>query len=143
MSISASLEEAIVSRVTEWDGVTAESRRNGRVEFVWAGEDIGHVDDDGSLDLPLSSPVRAALVEGGRTEPHPTYPTTGWTTFQVRSEADVDEAVRLLRLAYVHYLLDASHDDGAASVADGIDLDAELEAFDADEGVAAAIRELA
>lgn len=137
MPIEQSLEQAIVSQVSEWDGVSVEQRRGGRTEFVFEGEDFGHVDDDGSLDLPLSIPVREALVAAGRTEPHPTYGKTGWTTFEVRDEDDVEEAVALLRLAYVFYTLKLSHGDGKASLADGIDLDVELEAFGADEGVRA------
>lgn len=135
MPIAQSVEESIVSQVSTWDGVTAEERRAGRVEFMFGGEDFGHIDDDGSLDLPLSIPVREALVAAGRTEPHPMYGNTGWTTFDIRGESDVEEAVALLRLAYVYYILELSHDDGKASLADGIDLEAELEAFGADEAL--------
>lgn len=143
MAIASSVEKEIESRVSEWDGVTAEQRRNDRVEFMWHGEDFGHIDTDGSVDLPLSIPVREALVEAGRTHPHPVYTTTGWTTFDVGGEDDIEEAVKLLRLAYVFYVLDASHDDGQAALAESIDLDAELEAFGADEGVRAAMTEMA
>lgn len=133
MAIAQPVEQEIESRVSEWDGVTTETRRNGRVEFMYAGEDIGHVDEDGSLDLPLSIPVREALVAAGRTHTHPTYPKTGWTTFDIGGEDDVEAAVGLLRLAYVYYVLEASNDDGKDALADTIDFDAEMAAFDASD----------
>ncbi|MFC7176863.1 luciferase family protein [Halosegnis marinus] len=143
MAIAQSVEQAIVSRASEWDGVTTATRRGGRVEFVYDGEDIGHIDDDGSLDLPLSIPVREALVAAGRTHAHPTYPKTGWTTFDIRGQDDVEEAVRLLRLAYVYYVLEASNDDGRAALADSIALDAEMAAFDASDDLREAMAAVA
>jgi hypothetical protein len=135
MAIAQSVEETIVSQVTEWEGAETAEKRGGRMEFRFGGRSFGHVDDDGSLDLPVSTALREALVATGRTHPHPTYTRTGWTTFDIGSEADIEAAVRLLRLSYVHRVLDASHDDGRASLADGIDIETELTAFDADEGV--------
>lgn len=142
MPIAQPVEQEIVSQVSTWDGVSVEERRGGRTEFVFAGEDFGHIDDDGSVDLPLSIPVREALVAAGRAEPHPVYGKTGWTTFTVSGEGDVEAAVELLRLAYVYYVLDVSHDDGKASLAEGIDLEAELDAFGADEAVRDAMLDL-
>ena len=143
MPIAQPIEESIVSQVSEWEGVSVEQRRGGRTEFMFAGEDFGHIDDDGSLDLPLSIPVREALVAAGRTEPHPTYGKTGWTTFNIHGEDDVEEAVKLLRLAYCYYVLDVSHDDGKAELADGIDLEAELDAVGADDDLRAAMAAMA
>lgn len=139
MALSQTITDGIVEQVNTWDGVGVEPRRAGRTEFMFGGEDFGHVDADGSLDLPLSIPVREALVAAGRTDPHPVYDKTGWTTFDIRGDADTEEAVRLLRLAYVYYTLELSHDDGKASIADGVDLEAELDAFGADEGLRTAM----
>ena len=135
MAIATSIEQSIVSQVEQWDGVTTHEKRDGAVEFSFDGDDFGHVDDDGSVDLPLSSKLRAALVEAGRTEPHPVYKRTGWTTFWVEDEADAEEAIDLLRLAYVYYVLKASQEEGKEHLADGIDLEAELDAFEADVDV--------
>lgn len=139
MAIATSIEQSIVSQVEQWDGITTHEKRDGAVEFSFGGDDFGHVDDDGSVDLPLSSKLRATLVEAGRTEPHPVYKRTGWTTFRVEDEDDVAEAVSLLRLAYVYYVLKVSEEEGKAHLADDIDIEAELDAFEADEGVRGAM----
>lgn len=134
MPIAAPIEQRIVSEVEQWDGVSIVEKRDGAVEFTYDGDDFGHVDDDdGSVDLPLSSKLRAALVEAGRTEPHPVYKESGWTTYWVKSEDDVEEAVNCLRLAYVYYVMKSSQEEGKESMAEGIDLDSELDAFGADK----------
>ena len=135
MAIAQQTEQSIVSRVSEWDGVSVLEKQSGATEFVYDGDDFGHVDDDGSLDMPLSMKLRSALVESGRTEPHPVYEKTGWTTYWIGGEEDVEEAVRLLRLAYVYYVLHTSEEEGKEHLAESVDLEAELDAFGADERV--------
>jgi hypothetical protein len=133
MAIATSIEQSIVTQVEQWDGVSTVEKRDGATEFTYDGDDFGHVDDDGSVDLPLSSKLRAALVEAGRTEPHPVYKTSGWTTYWVNVEDDVEDAVKCLRLAYVYYVMKASQEEGKEHMAEGIDLERELDAFGADE----------
>ena len=135
MAIATSIEQSIVTQVEQWDGVETVEKRDGAAEFTYGGDDFGHVDDDGSVDLPLSTKLRNALVDAGRTEPHPVYKKSGWTTFWVKSESDTEEAVKLLRLAYVYYVLKTSQEEGKGHVADAIDLEAELDAFGASEQV--------
>lgn len=139
MAIAQSIEQSIVSRVSEWDGVSVVEKNSGTTEFRFQADDFGHIDPDGSLDLPLSVAMREALVASGRTQLHPVYKKTGWTTYMIRDEGDVDEAVSLLRLAYVYYVLHTAQDEGKESLADDVDLEAELDAFEADEDVRTAM----
>lgn len=135
MAITQQIAHEIADQVTAWEGVATTERADGRTVFTYASTEFGHIDDDGSLDLPLSRRLRTALVAADRAEHHPVYTETGWTTFDIRGESDVEAAVKLCRLAYVYCRLDESTHDERADLADGIDLDAELEAFDADAGV--------
>jgi hypothetical protein len=144
MAITQQIGNDIADQVTEWEGVATTERADGRTVFTYAGTEFAHIDDDGSLDLPLSRRLRTALVAADRAEHHPVYTETGWTTFDIRGESDVEAAVKLCRLAYVYRRLDESTHDEKADLADGIDLDGELDAFDADAGVRdamAAVRE--
>ncbi|WP_277554003.1 luciferase family protein [Halobaculum limi] len=135
MAIVAQIEQEIVSQVGEWDGVEVVEKQRGATEFRLGEEDFGHIDDDGSLDLPLSTALRSALVDAGRTEPHPVYKRTGWTTYWIDGEDDVDEAVELLRLAYVYYAFKAAKRTGDDSRVADIDIDVELASVGADEAV--------
>ncbi|MFC7070554.1 luciferase family protein [Halobaculum lipolyticum] len=135
MSIAQSIEQEIVSRASEWPGVVVAEKRTGATEFRLGEEDFGHIDDDGSLDLPLSTPMRVALVDAGRTEPHPVYRRTGWTTFRIDGEDDVDEAERLLRLAYVFYAFKTARRTGDSSLIVDLDVDEELAFCGAEDAV--------
>ncbi|MFC7097708.1 luciferase family protein [Halobaculum marinum] len=135
MAIAQSIEQEIVSRVTEWPGVSVAEKRTGATEFRLGEEDFGHIDDDGSLDIPLSTPMRVALVDAGRTGPHPVYANTGWTTFDIGSADDIDEAERLLRLSYVFYAFKTARRTGDSSLIVDLDVDEELTACRADEAV--------
>ncbi|WP_276259676.1 luciferase family protein [Haloglomus litoreum] len=135
MAITQQLRHEIADQVTAWEGVATTEQADGRTVFTYAGTEFAHIDSDGSLDLPLSRRLRTALVAADRAEHHPVYTETGWTTFEVRGESDIEPAVTLCRLAYVYRRLDESTHDDRAELAEGVDLDAELEAFGADDGV--------
>lgn len=44
--------------------------------------------------------VRNELVEAGMVEPHHILPESGWISFYLKSEADVEQAIALLRRSY-------------------------------------------
>jgi hypothetical protein len=137
MALTQQIGNDIADQVTECEGVATTERADGRTVFTYAGTEFAHIDDDGSLDLPLSRRRRAALVAADRAEHHPVYTEPGWTTFDIRGESDIEAAVKLCRLAYVYRRLNESTHDEKAGLADGID-------FDADAGVRdamAAVRE--
>ncbi|ELZ60884.1 MULTISPECIES: luciferase family protein [unclassified Haloferax] len=109
--------DRIVSRVSRWPGVETAPHRFGGTAFVVAGRELGHVHDAGVVDLALTKRVRDALLTDGLADPHRVVPDSAWVTYRVRSDADVPDAMRLLRLAYLWRLL--------AVRRRGIDLDPE------------------
>ncbi|WEL25749.1 luciferase domain-containing protein [Haloferax volcanii] len=111
--------DRIVSRVSRWPGVETAPHRFGGTAFVVAGRELGHVHDAGVVDLALTRRVRDALLTDGLADPHRVVPDSAWVTYRVRSDADVPDAMRLLRLAYLWRLL--------AVRRRGIDLDPETD----------------
>ncbi|ADE03464.1 luciferase domain-containing protein [Haloferax volcanii] len=111
--------DRIVSRVSRWPGVETAPHRFGGTAFVVAGRELGHVHDAGVVDLALTRRVRDALLTDGLADPHRVVPESTWVTYRVRSDADVPDAMRLLRLAYLWRLL--------AVRRRGIDLDPETD----------------
>jgi hypothetical protein len=93
--------DAIVQRVTAWDGVTAQPHRFGGIEFNLGAVEVGHVHRSGMVDIPFTRRLREQLIPAGEAELHHLLPETGWITFYVRHDADVDQAVRLFRLSYL------------------------------------------
>lgn len=92
--------ERIRLAVTAWPGISTGVGDFGETEFLLDGRSIGHVHGGHIADIPFPRPVRDELVAAGRTGPHHVHPDSGWTTLHIRTDADVDETIALLRLNY-------------------------------------------
>ena len=92
--------EYIRREVTGWPGVTTAAGEYGETDFVVRGRSIGHVHGGHQADIPFPRRIRDDLVAAGRTGPHHVHPDSGWTTLYIRTEADADEAIALLRINY-------------------------------------------
>lgn len=93
-----------------WPGISAQPHRFGGRVFRLGRSEIGHVHNDGAVEIPLTRSFRDELLAEGLAEKHRTCPDSGWITFHVRSENDVDHAVWLLWLSYLRYALKAVPD---------------------------------
>ena len=65
---------------------------------------------NGVVDITIPRPVRDALVEEGQAEEHRWVPDSGWTTFEIRGQADVSHAMELMRISYLRYALKTAPD---------------------------------
>ncbi len=94
-------QEKITQAVTAWEGVSARPHRFGGVEYV-LGErrEIGHLHGNHMLDVPFPKKIRDEIVAAGRAQPHHILPDTGWVSFYLRQEADVEKAIALLLQNY-------------------------------------------
>ena len=88
---------SITKAVTSWAGVTFAPHRFGGVEYVIGKREIGHIHGDHMVDIPFPKKVRDEIVAAGRAEPHHILPETGWVSFYLRQEDDVEKAIALLR----------------------------------------------
>src|SRR5580692_10269108 len=96
--------------VSAWPNVSAHLHRFGGKEFRFGKAEIGHVHQNGTVDIPFPRPVRDALLEESHAEEHRWVPNSGWATFRVRGEADVRHATKLMRISYLRYALKAASD---------------------------------
>jgi hypothetical protein len=90
----------ITEAVTSWSGVTVQPHRFGGVEYVIGKREIGHIHGDQLVDIPFPKKVRDVIVAAGRAQPHHILPETGWISFYIRLEHDVENAITLLRESY-------------------------------------------
>jgi hypothetical protein len=100
----------LADEVTSWPNVSVHSHRFGGQEFRFGKAEIGHVHSNGTVDIPFPRAIRDALLEEGQAEQHRWIPDSGWTTFKVRSGADVGHAVDLLRVSYLRYAVKTASD---------------------------------
>lgn len=96
MSIKGT-QAKITSEVTSWGGVTSQPHRFGGVEYVLGSREIGHIHGDVMLDIPFPKKIRDAIVAQGRAEAHHILPETGWVSFYIRQEADIEKVIALLK----------------------------------------------
>ena len=90
----------ISEEVTSWPGVTAQPHRFGGVEYRIGRREVGHIHGDQLVDIPFPKKVRDEIVAAGRAQPHHILPETGWISFYLRHESDVEQAIALLRESY-------------------------------------------
>ena len=98
------------SEVAAWPDVSIHPHRFGGREFRRGNAEVGHVHPGGIVDIPFPRTVRDALLAEKLAEEHHWVPDSGWITFQVRSEADLQHALWLMRLSYVRYALKTARD---------------------------------
>jgi hypothetical protein len=87
----------VLEAVKVWPGVAIASNRSGLC-LALRGVTLGHVRWNGRIDLPFGPELRDRLVA---EEMASLDPDIDRAVFDVRSAADVDRAVWLLRLAYL------------------------------------------
>ncbi|MEO8357215.1 MAG: luciferase family protein [Chloroflexota bacterium] len=90
----------ITAAVTVWAGVTVQPHRFGGVEYVIGKRELGHIHGDHMVDIPFPKKVRDEIVAAGRAQPHHILPETGWVSFYLRQDDDVDKAIVLLHESY-------------------------------------------
>src|SRR5512143_715269 len=91
----------ITEATTSWSGVTSQPHRFGGVEYVIGKREIGHIHGDHLVDIPFPKKVRDEIVAAGRAQPHHILPETGWVSFYLRQESDVEKAIDLLQESYL------------------------------------------
>ncbi len=96
--------------VASWPQISVHPHRFGGREFRFANAEVGHVHDGGIVDIPFPRSIRDALLTEGLAEEHHWVPNSGWTTFRVRSDKDIQHATWLMRLSYFRHALKTAED---------------------------------
>jgi len=96
--------------VSSWPQISVHPHRFAAREFRFGNAEVGHVHHGGIVDIPFPRPIRDALLAEGLAEEHQWVPNSGWVTFHVRSDKDLQDAIWLMRLSYFRYALKAAAD---------------------------------
>jgi luciferase-like monooxygenase len=92
--------EIIKKEAMSWDQVECGPHRFGGIEYRVGTREIGHMHGDALMDIPFPKRVRDQIVAAGEAQPHHVLPETGWVSFYIREEADIERAIRLLKRSY-------------------------------------------
>ena len=93
-------QKTITQALTSWEGVSTAPHRFGGVEYLLGTRELGHIHGDHLVDIPFPTKVRDEIVKAGLAEPHHILPETGWVSFYLREESDVQKVLALLRRSY-------------------------------------------
>lgn len=90
----------IVDTLLTWEGIEAHPHRFGGTEFRIGKREIGHLHGDLLVDIPFPKKIRDEIVAAGEAQQHHILPETGWISFYLKEEGDVQKAVDLFRRSY-------------------------------------------
>lgn len=80
-------------------GVKASRHKFGGIGFVHQGKEFAHLHGNGLLDIHLGRAGAEAAIASRHAIPHHVLGRSAWISFWLRSEADLEEAMKLLRSA--------------------------------------------
>jgi luciferase-like monooxygenase len=107
------LLDELERHVSSWCEVSAHPHGFGGREFRFRAAEIGHVHTGDIVDIPFPRAIRDALLDEGLAEEHRWVPHSGWITYRVRGEDDLQHALWLMRMSYLRYVLKAAADPRA------------------------------
>jgi predicted DNA-binding protein (MmcQ/YjbR family) len=93
-------KKRITEAVTSWGEITLAPHRFGGTAFMLGKRELGHIHGNHLIDIPFPKPVRDELVSTGQAEPHHILPESAWISFFLKSEADIDHAIKLMRASF-------------------------------------------
>ena len=99
MSVRGASKQLVETLLT-WQGIETHPHRFGGTEFRIGKREIGHIHGDSLVDIPFPKKIRDEIVAAKEAEPHHILPETGWVSFYLREEADVERAIALLKRSY-------------------------------------------
>lgn len=102
--------KALEDELSAWPQISVHPHRFGGREFRFGSAEVGHAHTGGIVDIPFTRPIHDALLAEGFAEQHRWVPDSGWITFRIRREEDLQHALWLLRLSYLRYLLKSALD---------------------------------
>jgi predicted DNA-binding protein (MmcQ/YjbR family) len=90
----------IVDTLLTWESLETHPHRFGGTEFRIGKREIGHIHGDSLVDIPFPKKVRDEIVAAGEAQPHHILPETGWVSFYLREDGDIERAITLLKRSY-------------------------------------------
>jgi hypothetical protein len=90
----------IIDALLTWEGIESHPHRFGGVEFRIGKREIGHLHGDSLVDIPFPTKIRDEIVVAREAQPHHVLPESGWVSFYLREEQDVQSAIDLLKRSY-------------------------------------------
>jgi hypothetical protein len=80
-------------------GVELGVHRFGGVGFTFGRHELAHLHGNGLFDAFVGISARDSVVRSGMASLHHIFPRSGWVSFWIKTEADLPNALELMRIA--------------------------------------------
>ncbi|MBX3530405.1 MAG: DUF5519 family protein [Rhizobiaceae bacterium] len=98
---TASPSRRIAAEILTWDGTGSRIGSRGELSFTIGKREIGHLHGDTLAHFFFPRPVWEELHAAARVTHHPVFPgKAGPAERRIRTEADVQDVIALMGLAY-------------------------------------------
>ena len=96
--------QTIEKTLLRWPGVTTRLHKFGGIEFAvetrQGYREIGHLHGTGLLDIPFSKQLHDEVIATNTAIPHHIFPESHWVSFHIETDANMENALKLLHLNY-------------------------------------------
>lgn len=86
-----------VDEIIKTEALKTEFHRYGGIEFHFNKTEIGHMHSNGLLDISFAKPIRDLLISKKLCKEHHIYPASGWTSFYINKDSDLQIPFQLIR----------------------------------------------
>jgi hypothetical protein len=93
--------DEIEDEVVSWPETSVHIHKFGGTQFNFYDKELGHIHGNGLLDILFSRKAKSELMLKYPVKEHHVFKNSGWISFQVKTEADKNIAIQLLRYAYL------------------------------------------
>ena len=100
MMTQNSIASRIQHEVGSWPDVRVDVYGGGMIFFHVGRREIGHLHGNRLADLPVPVRIREQLVASGEASVHYLHPQTGWISYHIKGEQDIEPVINLFRLNY-------------------------------------------
>lgn len=92
--------EKIKSVIGALEGIEVLPHRFGGIEFMLGKREVGHMHGNSLVDIPFPKKVRDEIVNSGLAHAHHVLPDSGWISFYIKTESDINTAIDLFKRSY-------------------------------------------
>lgn len=104
MKTRIDLHEELRQRILALPGVTERPNAGIHEDAFFVGRTMFmHIHGRGHCDIRLSADEQQRVLEEGKARRHRWAPEAGYVTFMVNDEADLEQALELIRLSHAHF----------------------------------------
>ena len=122
----------VCREMEDWRGLRILRPNRFRIEFRLGGMEIGHLHVGDTLHVLFPKALGRRLRELGRGIVHEIHPASGWVTHPLEASSDVEPALRLLELSYLHKALVVGRNSSNDLVVSSDEIEARLAALEPD-----------